>query len=366
MPEVSGVSRDVRTLAHPLHRTRRAATTSPATFIAVATSVRGEGSAMTVPGSFASADGGMSCAPHCDMAAPSRRMSPWNLGGLGWGELARRVWRELRDDEVTERAAALSYYFLFALFPTLLFLTALLGFLPVSGLQDRLMVYARDVLPPDAASTIERTVTEVLRVRRSGLVSIGLLVTLWASSNGMLSLMTTMNVVYDVKERRPWWKRRLLAIILTLALAVFIVLALVLLVFGPLIGAAVARWFGLGDLFTRVWNVVNVPIAVVFALIGIQLIYYLAPAGPRRWKWVTPGATLALGAWLVMSFALRIYVARFANYSATYGSIGGVILLMLWLYLTSVVFLIGAEIDSEIEKAARGEGRDQAAARVAA
>jgi membrane protein len=206
---------------------------------------------------------------------------------------------------------------------------------------------------------VERTVTEVLGARRTGLVSIGLLVTLWASSNGMVSLMNTMNVVFDVTERRPLWKRRLLAIVLTLTFAVFIVAALVLMVFGPLIGAMVAGWLGLGDVFKRVWAVVNIPIVIACALIGIQLVYYLAPAGARRWRWVTPGATFALLAWLVMSYGLRLYVGRFANYSATYGSIGGVILLMLWLYLSSVVFLVGAEIDAEVRAAARETERDQ-------
>jgi membrane protein len=157
--------------------------------------------------------------------------------------------------------------------------------------------------------------------------------------------------VYDVRERRSWWKRRALAILLTLALAVFIMAALVLLVFGPFIGAIAAGWFGLGGVFTRAFTLLNVPIAIVCALIGIELVYYVAPAGERRWRWVTPGATLALLAWLAMCFALRLYVGRIANYSATYGSIGGVILLMLWLYLTSVVFLIGAEIDAEIDAA---------------
>ena len=278
---------------------------------------------------------------------------PWTLGGVPFTEFRRRIWREICEDEIGERAAALSYYFLAALFPALLFLTALLGFLPVSGLQESFMAYTRDVLPQDAASTIERTVDEVLSTRRTGLASLGLLITLWATSNGMVSLMRSMNVVYDVTDRRSWWERRLIAIVLTLTFSVFIVAALVLVVFGPVIGAGAASWFGLGALFTRVWNIVSWPIVIACALFGIELVYYLAPAGSQRWRWVTPGAALALTAWLAMSFGLRVYVRHVANYSATYGSLGGVILLMLWLYLTSVVFLVGAEIDSEIDAAVR-------------
>lgn len=291
----------------------------------------------------------------------TRRESPWKLGGLSVTALGRRVWNEIWDDEVTDRAAALSYYFLFALFPALLFLTALLGFLPLGGLQDRLMSYVRNVLPPDAAGTIQRTLSEILQGNRSGLLSLGALIALWAGSNGMVSVMTTLNVAYDVEESRPWWKRRLLAIVLTVAFSLFIVATLTLLVFGPKIGAAVAGWFGLGAMFTTIWNIVSLPIVVACGLIGIGLVYHLAPATSERYRWVTPGAVLALVLWLAMSYGLRLYVQYFGNYNATYGSIGGVILLMLWLYLTSVVLLLGAEVNAEIEKAARDRGATTAA-----
>ena len=283
------------------------------------------------------------------------RVSPWKLGKLSPMELARRVWSEIDKDEVTDRAAALSYYFLFALFPALLFLTALLAYLPVEGLQDRLLAYASDVLPSDAASTLERTLKEIVTERRSGLLSIGVLAALWASSNGMASVMSTMNRVWGVKEQRSWWRRRLLAVGLTLGFSAFIIGSLLLLVFGGVIGEAAANLFGLGEVFKTVWNAVSIPLVIVCALFGIELVYYVAPAGPREWHWITPGAAFALVGWLGMSFGLRMWVSRFADYSATYGSIGGVILLMLWLYLTSVVLLIGAEIDAEIEAAARQE-----------
>ena len=273
-------------------------------------------------------------------------------------DLGRRVWNELDKDEVGDRAAGLSYYFLFSLFPALLFLTALLGYLPVEGLQERLLSYARDVLPADAAATLERTLGEITTVKRGGLLSIGVLAALWAGSNGMASVMTTMNRVYDVTERRSWWWRRLIAVGLTLAFSAFIIATLSLLVFGKVLGAIVAAWFGLGELFTTLWTVISIPIVIASALLGIELVYYLAPAGNQRWRWITPGAALALGAWLAMSFGLRIWVGKFANYSATYGSIGGVILLMLWLYLTSYVLLVGAEVDAEID-AAMGREADR-------
>ena len=284
---------------------------------------------------------------------PAGATSPWKLGGLSIWELAKRVWSELDADEVGDRAAALSYYFLFSLFPALLFLTALLGFLPLAGLQERLLAYSNEVLPPDAGATLERTLNEILSVRRSGLVSVGALAALWAGSNGMNTVMSTMNKVWGVRETRPWWWRRLLAVGLTIVFAVFIVAALTLMVFGPKIGHMVAELFGLGAVFTLLWNVVSVPLVIVCVLVGVQVVYYVAPSGPRQWRWITPGAVLAVVMWLAMSVGLRIWVTNFGNYSATYGSIGGVILLMLWLYLTSYVMLVGGEVDAEIEKAAQ-------------
>jgi membrane protein len=285
-----------------------------------------------------------------------KRPSPWNLGGLSVRELARRVWHEVGQDEVTDRAAALAYYFLFALFPSLLFLTALLGMLPIQGLMERLIAYAEQAMPGDAASIVRKTLEEIQAGARGGLLSFGALAALWAGSNGMASVMTTLNVAYDVEDNRPWWKRRLLSILLTFGFALFILTSLILIVFGPRIGEALASRLGLGPLFSLAWSVLNVPVVVFLVLVGIALVYYFAPATKQHWRWVTPGSVVALVLWLAMSFGLRFYVGNFADYGATYGSIGGVILLMLWLYLTGVALLIGAEINAEIEHAAAERG----------
>jgi membrane protein len=283
-------------------------------------------------------------------------VSPWKLGGISARELARRVWSEMQEDEVTDRAAALAYYFLFALFPALLFLTTLLGLLPIPNLMDRLMEYVSQALPADAASVTQKTLQEVMRGAGSGLLSIGVLGALWAASSGIGSIMSALNVAYDVTETRPFWKRKALAIGLTLLFSVFILTALVLMVFGPKIGETVASWVGLGSVFTLVWNVVSIPVVIVLVTVGVALVYYLAPAAEQKFRWVTPGSALAVVLWLAMSAGLRYYVSHFANYNATYGSIGGVILLMLWLYLSGVALLIGAEVNSEIEHAAAARG----------
>jgi membrane protein len=282
--------------------------------------------------------------------------SPWNLGGLTVRQLALRVWHEIDADEVTDRAAALAYYFVFALFPTLLFLASLLGMFPLPGLMDRLLGYVDTALPPDAASITQRTLAEIQRGARGGLLSFGAFAALWASSSGMASMIAAINVAYDVSDARPWWKRRLVAVALTAGFAVFILAALVLLVFGAQIGEVVADHLGLGSVFTTVWNVISILVVIACVLFGVALLYYLAPDARQNWRWVTPGSVVALVLWLAMSVGLRVYVAHFANYSATYGSIGGVILLILWLYLTGIVLLVGAEINAEIEHAAAERG----------
>src|SRR5438445_616013 len=288
--------------------------------------------------------------------------SPWKLGGLTVRELARRVWHEIDKDEVVDRAAGLAYYFLFALFPALLFLTALIGLLPIPHLLDRLMEYVSRALPMDAASVTQKTLREIVGGAHGGLLSIGVLGALWAASNGMSSIITALNAVYDVPETRPFWKRKALALGLTLLFSLFILTALILMVFGPKIGETVASWVGLGGLFTVVWNVISVPVVVVLVTIGVTVVYYLAPDAEQKFRWVTPGATLAVLLWLAMSYGLRLYVSHFADYNATYGSIGGVILLMLWLYLSGAALLLGAEINAVIEQAAAERGAADAKA----
>jgi membrane protein len=303
-------------------------------------------------------------------AAGGAPVSRWKLGGLSVRELARRVWKEFWADEILDRAAALSYYFLFALFPALLFLTALLGLLPFE-LMEQLMAYADAVLPADAASLVRKTLAEIARGANAGLLSAGIATALWGASGGMLAGMAAMNIAFDVEERRPWWKRRLVALTLTVGFVVFIPASLLLLIFGERIGTIVADRLGLGSAFVVLWTLLRWPIMILMALIAIGLVYSLAPAKRVRWAWVTPGSLFAIGSWLLVSLGLRLYVSHFGNYNATYGSIGSVIVLLSWLFLTGVTLLTGAEIDSEIERARRaaataalGAGRHEETQRV--
>jgi membrane protein len=256
------------------------------------------------------------------------------------------VWADIGRNEILDRSAALSYYFIFALFPTLLFLSALLALLPIPQLLDRLMAYVSEVLPGEAGVLVRTTLGQVLQGANVGLLSVGAVTALWAASSGMTSIMAALNV-----ESRPWWRERILAVGLTFVFSALAVIALLLLVFGQNLGEAIATHTGWGMVFRITWQVVRWPVAIVLGIAAISLVYRLAPAANQRWAWVTPGSAFAVVAWAIMSVALRFYVGQFAAYNATYGSIGGVILLMLWLYVSGVVLLVGAEINSEIERA---------------
>jgi membrane protein len=290
-----------------------------------------------------------------------RQVSPWTLGGLSIRRLGVLVWEEIQKDDLIDRAAALSYYFVFALFPTLLFLTALLGMIQGPDLMERLMKTTQDILPADAASMLRRTLTEIQRGAGSGLLSIGAVAALWGASRGMVSIISTLNVVYGVTSPRPWWRRQLVAVVLTVMFSALALAALLSIVFGERLGRAAAAWAGLGFAFTEVWGLLQWPLGLLFVLTGIDLVYHLAPAVRQRWYWLTPGSVFAGLAWTAVSLGLRWYVSQFGNYNATYGSIGGVILLLLWLYLSGMALLVGGEINSVIARAAAERGEEIAA-----
>jgi membrane protein len=286
------------------------------------------------------------------LAVDERRpsVSPWRLGGLSPAILVRQVYRGLSAHDVFDRAASLSYYFLFALFPALLFLTSIVGLLPWPKLVDQLIGYLARVLPADAGSLLTRTAAEVIDGARGSLVSLGVLGALWAASSGMVSISHALNVAFEVRDTRRWWRHRLEAMGLTIGFSLLTIVAMLLYVFGERIGDEVARGLGVGQAFTRAWNIARWPALTLCALVGIMLVYQLAPAVRQHWRRVTPGAIFALVGWLLASYALRLYVQYVGNYNATYGSIGGVIVLMLWFYLSSLALLVGAEINSQIRR----------------
>ena len=289
--------------------------------------------------------------------------STWSLNGQTWSGFVKRVWSDIGKDDIFGRAAQLSYYFLLALFPLLLFLTSTIGILMGSGtgLRHSLFNYLSKVLPASASSLVSTTVFEVSESSGGGKISFGILAALWAASAGMGAVSESLNVAYHVKETRPWWKQRLTAVGLTIALSLLIISALILVLYGGKIADFLAATYGFGGTFVIAWKVLQWPIVLAFLLVGFALIYYWAPdLADQDWKWVTPGSVVAVTLWLLVSFGFRLYLHFFDSYSKTYGSLGAVIVLMLWFYFTGAAILIGGEVNSDLEDEAARKGAPDA------
>ena len=281
--------------------------------------------------------------------------SPGILGGLTPVRLIMNVAKGISEDDVFGRAAQLAYYFFLALFPLLLFLLSVLGLVagPDSHLRENLMSMLARFAPSDAGRLISRTVNETFKASGGFKAVVGLLGALWAASAGMGALIGTLNIAFKAKETRPGWKQRAIALGLTVGVSVLIVLSLGLL----LLGNTAANYFAsagvVGEGVKWAWMVAQWPIVFALMLVAFGLVYYFAPNVEHpKWHWVTPGAVAGLVLWLGASFALRFYLKFFNNYSATYGSLAAVILVLLWFYLTGASLLIGGEVNSEIEHAA--------------
>ncbi|MFL6254800.1 MAG: YihY/virulence factor BrkB family protein [Pyrinomonadaceae bacterium] len=289
--------------------------------------------------------------------------SLWRLGGLSWRELGRRVWLELSEGDLFTRAAALSYYFLLALFPLLIFMTSLLGYFAEAGTELRasLLHYLGSVAPRSASQLVRTTVEEITEGATGGKLSFGLLAALWFASFGMGAIGDTLNAAYGVRESRPLWKLRLISLGLTTALAALTITALALVLYGGQIGEVLATRYDLGDAFKAVWNVLQWPIVLGFVLLAFALIYYYAPdLKHQKWYWITPGSLAGVALWLFVSFCFRLYLNFYNRYSLTYGSLGAVIILLLWFYLTGASILVGGKVNAEIEHAAAKSGTPEA------
>jgi membrane protein len=244
-----------------------------------------------------------------------------------------------------------------ALFPALLFLTALLGLFPLQPIIPELLAYLREVLPADALSLLEKYLQQVVEGSGGSLLSLGLVGALWASSSGLTAIMDALTVVYDTKETRTLWKIWVTALAMTIGLAGFIILSAALVLVGEHIAQGVANFLGLGELFTIGWMIVQWPLIFVLMLVAVAAIYYFSPNVEQDWRWVTPGSLVAVVLWVAVSLGFKLYVENFGNYNVAYGSIGGGIVLMLWFYLSGIALLIGGELNAEIGKAAGKQAR---------
>ena len=269
---------------------------------------------------------------------------------LTWTELVKRTVRETISDNALGLAAQLAFYFLLALVPAIAFVVAVASFFPPRLLGDMVSSLA-GFAPPDVVRILREQLDGLAGGANGGILTAGLAMALWSSSAAIVSIIDAMNRAYDIEEGRPWWQVRLTAIVLTVGLAVFVVVAFALVLVGPDVADRLLSGGQLGAAFAMTWKIVQWPIVMAIIAVAIACINYFAPDAEQDWAWVTPGAVLATILWLVASLAFKFYLARFGDYNATYGSLGGVVILMLWFYLSGLAILIGAEMNAEIEHA---------------
>lgn len=272
----------------------------------------------------------------------------FNLRGIAPFTLIKRAVQEFVADDMPTYAAALAYQMLFSLFPFLLFLIALIGFLHLPDFFTFLREQAAYLLPPTALDTVNPIIDQ-LQTQQGGLLSFSIIIALWSASGGFRSLMTAMNSAYDVVESRPSWKRIPLSVLHTIGLAGLLLSAAALMVLGPQVMNWLAAYVGLEDYMVTLWALIRWPLAVFLLMIAVAALYYVTPDVKQSFRFITPGSVLAVVVWILASLGFGYYVQNFANYNATYGSIGAIIVLLLYFYLSSAVLLFGAEINAVIE-----------------
>lgn len=274
---------------------------------------------------------------------------------LSWRELARRTIADTIEDDCPGLAAQLAFYFFLAVFPALLFLVSLLAYVPLGATLAGAVAQLEAILPEEIVAFIRGLIDQAIAGSHGGLLTVGIAGAVWSSSSAVTAIITALNRAYDIEEWRPWWKRRLIAIALTVALAVFVVLAFAFVVGGGDLARWVAVQLGAGSQFARIWSIVQWPLALALVVIAVDLVYYFAPNADNEWVWVTPGALLATLLWLITSAGFKFYVQNFGSYTAVHGAIGTVAVLMLWFYLSGLALLVGAELNAEIDKAIGGQ-----------
>src|SRR5262245_48166686 len=285
---------------------------------------------------------------------------------ISWAEVLRRTFREaIWKDNCLALAAQLAYYFFFALFPALLFLVALASYFPLTTLIDDLLRAMNGFMPPEALQLITDQMLKISGDREGGLLTLGMLLAVSSSSAAMVAIIDTLNAAYDVEEGRPWWKVRLMAILLTIAVAIFILVSFALVLVGPTMATSLADTMNLGPAFEWTWKILQCPVLFALASLGIALIYYFAPDVQQEWIWLTPGSFFATTLWLAASLGFKYYVANWGNYTETYGLLGAVMILLLWFYISGLVILVGAEMNAEIEHASpHGKDPDRKSTRL--
>jgi len=277
-----------------------------------------------------------------------------SLGGLSLWQLVRSVWNSSLEDGVVDRAAELAYYFLFALFPALIFLSAMFSVFASTQTRSNveLLLYLGRVIPPSAFDVVKSTFAETAKSAAAGDLAFGAITALWAATYGMSSAQSVLNTVYRVRERRPYWKAKCIAVAMTLAIFVLVFGAMLLLLVGNYIAKLlVSDWLVNGSVMVG-WKIVQVVASIFFMMLVFSITYRWGPdVAGQKWRWITPGSIVGIFGWLIVSVGFRFYLHYFNNYTALYGSVGAIIVLLTWFYVSGLMLLVGAEINAAIDRA---------------
>jgi membrane protein len=269
-----------------------------------------------------------------------------------------RTYGDVLRNHTLQMAAALSYYFVLSLFPSLILLSAIVAYLPVPNLFDQTLNVMARFLPPDSMGLVSRVLSDVITPNRGTFLSFGILGTLWTASGGFSAAIEALNIAYGVEDDRPFWKTRPLAVGLALMTEALMLVALSVMIVGPRFGEWLAGRVHLSYLFVLLWPYIRWTIAIGFTILVVEALYFLAPNVKQRFLATLPGAILAVGCWLAFSYLLGLYFRHFANFNKTYGTLGAGMALMMWLYWTGFAMLVGAELNSELAKISR-EGKHE-------
>lgn len=286
-----------------------------------------------------------------------------DLQGIKISRVIKRTVADFIDDELPTYSAALAFQLFFSLFPFLLFLVALIGVLDLQPFFDWLRQQAALMMPPSAMELID-SVIEQLQAQKIGLFSLGILLALWTASAAVRSVMDATNKVYGVKEGRPVWKRFALSLFYTVVIAAALLLAAGFMVLGPQLLNWLAQYVGIEQLAIELWTWLRWPLVVALLMLAVGVVYYVAPDVQQAFRFITPGSVLAVVVWISASLGFAFYTQNFATYNATYGSIGAIIVFLLYLYISSAVLLLGAELNAVIEHIS-SEGKEAGEKRIA-
>jgi membrane protein len=275
---------------------------------------------------------------------------------MRWNELQTAITRtydDIQDNHTLQMAAALSYYFVISLFPGLIFLSAVVAYLPVPDLFNQGLTLMSHFVPAESMGLVRKVLTDVVTPYRTTFLSFGVLGTMWAASGGFAAAIEALNIAYDAQETRPFWKTRPLSLALTFIMGTLLLTALGVMIVGPRFGEWLAAKLHSANVFIVLWPYIRWIIAVTFAVLSVEALYFLAPNVKQRFWASLPGAILAVAAWLASSYLLGIYFRQFANFNKTYGTLGAAVALMVWLYWTGFAMLVGAELNAELAKFSR-------------